>query len=268
MKDKIIAKSFYTQFYNFYRIEDILLTEIFKNYLFNENLDIKERDKYIEEYIKIKLLKCLDLNNIFEPKITNYDFDPHNFNEFGIAIQKDYLNGIKFTIKTKNIVNNFEDIIEDNIFHYLIESIIWIENKFNINYNEFKTILDIILIKLNNNNNIIQNDYVLTIFNYYSNNNLQIHYESNNTKHSCYPSTFMSTINPYNDIHNKNIRIVIKIIYKFDKTNVFWNQFKDILNINTYSIIRTIKNENNIIVKRHMNVLRNMLNIICLNYII
>ena len=257
MKDKIIAKSFNIQLYDIYKIEDMLINEIFTNYLANENLNINEKNKYIINIIKNKLLALFIDTSIFEPKIINYDYDPHNFNEYGIYI-KNLKDSITLSIKTNNNPSVFEEIIENEIKYYSIGITLWIDKKLDITYNEFKNILELLLINLKKNNNIFKYDYTITIFNnnysynynYNINDTNAIYSQENNTMNS---STSLSFFH--------STRIIINFLYKFDEHNIQWKQLKTILNFDNY-----LSNES--IIQYNKNIIKNIINNIFIDYIV
>ena len=206
-----------------HKIIDTILYDIFNKYLKNENLNFNEMALYLKKKFKLQIINKLMSfnninNNILEPSISAYKYDPHNFNAYGFQLKNidkeislysdlNLYNSFRFTIKSSNMVTEYTDIIDDNINYFFIEIIIWFKSTNNNDINYYKQILD-----TNHKTNL----YLISTKNIYQ----EFKYIIDPNKLDNNTPTI-----------NKNlIRITSQIMFKFNiKDNVFWNDLKNCL---------------------------------------
>ena len=198
MKDKIISKNIYKNFYDKYYIDEYIINTIFIEYLKNENLNVIEKKIFIKNKFETTLQNICNIDNIFESKVYDFDYDPHKFNAYGFCIKKNIDNidnifdSLSFSIKSKNKVSKYSDIIDYNIESYNIELILWF--KYNNISNEDIDIYKNMFVDLNNLSSCTFHQFTIFKHNY--------------------------------------LRLTLKLSYKFDNTNIIWKKLKPIFDFN------------------------------------
>ena len=257
--DKIISKTFYTQIYNKYNInEDILKKIIIQEYLCNIYLDEEEETVYhlinFRNLLKNKIRKLCDENNKYHITLCGYDHQIFIDNNILMNLTS---NNIQFGIKTNKLIKNKRyDVNDIEAFTVMItlnleKDFLKFNNDTENYYEIYESYLESIFendIFVTNNDNRKPAKIINTMFNLEANNKNKNDNDSDND--SEYESYYGD------DEEDSYVVVDINLKYKFDKDSHLWKELHKMLNMKPEQLKRKANFENNNIVKKNINFLK------------
>jgi hypothetical protein len=252
--DKLISKTFYKQFYDKYNIDKIILKKIIiHEYLCNIYLDEDEETIYnlinFRNVLKNKIKYLCDENNKYSINLCNYEHQIEicdkkllnlttNCIQVGIVINK-FIENDRYNI---NDIKSFSVMLT----LYLEKDFLKLKNNAKKYYRKYDSYLENIFeedVFYTNNDNRKPAKLISTMVSLETN----IKYDEYDSEYESYYS---------DDKEESYVIVMIDLEYEFDKDTYLWNKLSKMLNMKDEQLKRKANLENNNIVKKNINFLK------------